>query len=215
MILVSACLLGHKVKYNGGSNDDSLLQAYNVQGRFVAVCPECFAMLPVPRAPMEIQYGTGRKLIQRDMGQRFVVAQVKAARQLHQVQPAGPVLRQQHHRPRDRRAKGVRHQRDLTADDRLHARILRLDRKFQRREQRIRIGQRDGRHAVLCRKIGQFLDRNRAFQQGMFGMCAQVDESGGVFRHGDNLGPTCRTVQLPLGGNPLRLAQERKRGAQT
>ena len=59
MILVSACLLGHKVKYNGGSNDDSLLQAYNVQGRFVAVCPECFAMLPVPRAPMEIQYGTG------------------------------------------------------------------------------------------------------------------------------------------------------------
>ena len=43
MILVSACLLGHKVKYNGGSNDDSLLQAYNVQGRFVAVCPECFA----------------------------------------------------------------------------------------------------------------------------------------------------------------------------
>ena len=64
MILVSACLLGHKVKYNGGSNDDSLLQAYNVQGRFVAVCPECFAMLPVPRAPMEIQYGTGRKLIE-------------------------------------------------------------------------------------------------------------------------------------------------------
>ena len=64
MILVSACLLGHKVKYNGGSNDDSLLQAYNAQGRFVAVCPECFAMLPVPRAPMEIQYGTGRKLIE-------------------------------------------------------------------------------------------------------------------------------------------------------
>lgn len=64
MILVSACLLGHKVKYNGGSNDDTLLQAYNAQGRFVAVCPECFAMLPVPRAPMEIQYGTGRKLIE-------------------------------------------------------------------------------------------------------------------------------------------------------
>lgn len=33
MILVSACLLGHKVKYNGGSNDDTLLQAYNAQGR--------------------------------------------------------------------------------------------------------------------------------------------------------------------------------------
>lgn len=64
MILVSACLLGHKVKYNGGSNDNGLLQEYNAQGRFVAVCPECFAMLPVPRPPMEIQYGTGRKLIE-------------------------------------------------------------------------------------------------------------------------------------------------------
>ena len=60
MILVSACLLGHKVKYNGGSNDDTLLQAYNAQGRFVAVCPECFAMLPVPRAPGEIQDGIVR-----------------------------------------------------------------------------------------------------------------------------------------------------------
>ena len=64
MILVSACLLGHKVKYNGGSNDDALLQACSARGRFVAVCPECFAMLPVPRPPMEIQYGTGRKLLE-------------------------------------------------------------------------------------------------------------------------------------------------------
>lgn len=40
MILVSACLLGHKVKYNGGSNDDALLQACSARGRFVAVCPE-------------------------------------------------------------------------------------------------------------------------------------------------------------------------------
>ena len=57
MILVSACLLGHKVKYNGGSNDDALLQACSARGRFVA-------MLPVPRPPMEIQYGTGRKLLE-------------------------------------------------------------------------------------------------------------------------------------------------------
>ena len=64
MILVSACLLGHKVKYNGGSNDHALLQAVSARGRFVAVCPECFAMLPVPRPPMEIQYGTGRKLLE-------------------------------------------------------------------------------------------------------------------------------------------------------
>lgn len=63
MILVSACLLGHNVKYNGGNNANDLLQKYNARGRFVAVCPECFAMLPVPRPPMEIQGGNGKKLL--------------------------------------------------------------------------------------------------------------------------------------------------------
>ncbi len=63
MILVSACLLGHKVKYSGGSNTHELLLEYNKRGRFIAICPECFAMLPVPRPPMEIQGGTGRKVI--------------------------------------------------------------------------------------------------------------------------------------------------------
>ncbi len=63
MILVSACLLGHKVKYNGSSNDYALLQKYNARGRFVAVCPECFGRLPVPRPPVEIRYGTGRKVL--------------------------------------------------------------------------------------------------------------------------------------------------------
>ena len=63
MILVSACLLGHKVKYNGGSNKNELLLKYNERGRFIAVCPECFSMLPIPRPPMEIKNGTGKKLL--------------------------------------------------------------------------------------------------------------------------------------------------------
>ena len=64
MILVSACLLGHKVKYNGrDDNTQELLLQYNERGHFLAVCPECFAMLPVPRPKMEIQQGTGRQVI--------------------------------------------------------------------------------------------------------------------------------------------------------
>lgn len=63
MILVSACLLGHKVRYDGGENANKLLLEYNKRGRFIAVCPECFAMLPVPRPPMEIQAGTGKKVL--------------------------------------------------------------------------------------------------------------------------------------------------------
>ncbi|MCR5758523.1 MAG: DUF523 domain-containing protein [Selenomonas sp.] len=63
MILVSACLLGHKVKFSGGTNTHDLLLKYNERGRFIAVCPECFAMLPCPRPAMEIQNGTGKKVL--------------------------------------------------------------------------------------------------------------------------------------------------------
>ena len=63
MILVSACLLGHKVKYDGGANANELLLKYNPEGHFLAICPECFALLPVPRVPMEIQGATGKKVL--------------------------------------------------------------------------------------------------------------------------------------------------------
>ena len=82
MILVSACLLGHKVKYSGGANTHELLLKYNERGRFIAVCPECFAMLPVPRPCVELQGGTGKKVLSgkakamdengRDMTQYFL-----------------------------------------------------------------------------------------------------------------------------------------------
>jgi len=63
MILVSACLLGHKVKYNGGSNPHELLIKHSDCGRFVAVCPECAALLPVPRPPIELLHSGGRKIL--------------------------------------------------------------------------------------------------------------------------------------------------------
>ena len=59
MILVSACLLGHKVKYDGGENGQPLLLRYAALGQFLPVCPESAAKLPVPRPPVEIQAGTG------------------------------------------------------------------------------------------------------------------------------------------------------------
>ena len=37
MILVSACLLGHKVKFNGNANTHELLLKYNERGRFIAI----------------------------------------------------------------------------------------------------------------------------------------------------------------------------------
>ena len=38
MILVSACLLGQNVKYDGGNNACELLQVYEGQGHFVPIC---------------------------------------------------------------------------------------------------------------------------------------------------------------------------------
>ncbi|MDX6430578.1 MAG: hypothetical protein QOE54_2944 [Streptosporangiaceae bacterium] len=55
-ILVSACLLGHAVRYDGGAknNDDELLARWRREGRLVAFCPEISGGLPVPRPPAEI-----------------------------------------------------------------------------------------------------------------------------------------------------------------
>lgn len=64
MILVSACLLGQKVKYDGGANPQELLMEAEDKGRFVPVCAECAGGLPVPRNPVEIHQGTGKDVLQ-------------------------------------------------------------------------------------------------------------------------------------------------------
>lgn len=56
-ILVSACLLGEKVRYDGGSQQQkhSTLNIWRQQERIISICPEVSGGLPVPRAPAEIQ----------------------------------------------------------------------------------------------------------------------------------------------------------------
>ena len=55
-ILVSACLLGEAVRYNGTDrrSDDPILKRWLAEGRVVPVCPEIAAGAPVPRPPSEI-----------------------------------------------------------------------------------------------------------------------------------------------------------------
>ena len=68
-ILVSACLLGAKVRYHGGDAncDDPILRDWMNEGRLVAVCPEQEGGLPTPRPPVEIVgAGGGRGVIARD-----------------------------------------------------------------------------------------------------------------------------------------------------
>lgn len=52
-LLISACLLGHNCKYNGGNNYHPLTEALGDRYELVPVCPECMGGLPVPHAPAE------------------------------------------------------------------------------------------------------------------------------------------------------------------
>lgn len=60
-VLVSACLVGESVRYNGGDKlcDHQVMQRWLREGRVVPVCPEVAGGLPVPRPPAEIAGGAG------------------------------------------------------------------------------------------------------------------------------------------------------------
>ncbi|MEV3979256.1 DUF523 domain-containing protein [Nonomuraea sp. NPDC049758] len=60
-ILVSACLMGRRVRYDGGAKTsaDALLAGWRAEGRLVVFCPEVAGGLPVPRPAAEIEGGAG------------------------------------------------------------------------------------------------------------------------------------------------------------
>jgi uncharacterized protein YbbK (DUF523 family) len=63
-ILVSRCLLGHRVRYDGGAHGPfDLLERWQAEGRVVALCPEVAGGLPTPRAPAEISGGQGVQVL--------------------------------------------------------------------------------------------------------------------------------------------------------
>ncbi|MCU4654101.1 DUF523 domain-containing protein [Roseibacterium sp. SDUM158016] len=58
-ILVSACLLGQPVRYDGRAKGkgEGLLALWRAEGRLVPLCPEIAGGFSVPRAPAEIEPG--------------------------------------------------------------------------------------------------------------------------------------------------------------
>src|SRR6185295_19550420 len=67
-VLVSACLLGEKVRYHGGDAAcaDDVLERWKREGRLVSVCPETAGGLPVPRPPAEIVGGGGAAVLRKE-----------------------------------------------------------------------------------------------------------------------------------------------------
>ena len=55
-IMISACLLGQPVRYNGlaVAHAHPVLERWKAEGRMIAFCPETAGGLPTPRAPAEI-----------------------------------------------------------------------------------------------------------------------------------------------------------------
>jgi uncharacterized protein YbbK (DUF523 family) len=94
-ILVSACLVGERVRYDGMTLvcKNRILENWQQEGRVLAFCPEVAAGLTVPRSSAEI-VGEGdgtavlrelAKVINRDgkdMTERFVIGAQKALEQV-------------------------------------------------------------------------------------------------------------------------------------
>jgi uncharacterized protein YbbK (DUF523 family) len=64
-ILISACLLGQIVRYDGKeiSLENPQLKRWHKEGRLITVCPEVNGGLPVPRPAAEIINGEGRSVL--------------------------------------------------------------------------------------------------------------------------------------------------------
>jgi uncharacterized protein YbbK (DUF523 family) len=68
-ILVSACLLGERVRYNAEHKrpaEATCLDRWVEEGRVVAFCPEVAGGLPVPRPPAEIVSQTPLRVMDRN-----------------------------------------------------------------------------------------------------------------------------------------------------
>ena len=59
-ILISSCLVGENVKYDGGNNalHVKILEQWKQEGLLVPLCPEVLGGLSVPRSPCEVIEGT-------------------------------------------------------------------------------------------------------------------------------------------------------------
>ena len=76
--LVSACLLGHNCKYNGGNNDNAAVRAFLQDKDWCVFCPERASGLPAPRLPSEIRGGKVYSKAGDDVTEEFRLGAEKA-----------------------------------------------------------------------------------------------------------------------------------------
>ncbi|MDK2942940.1 DUF523 domain-containing protein [Acetobacterium carbinolicum] len=62
-ILVSSCLLGMKINYEGKAHPVDELRQLFLQGQAIPICPEVLASMPIPRDPAEIVIVNGERKV--------------------------------------------------------------------------------------------------------------------------------------------------------
>ena len=70
-IIVSACLLGRRCKYDGGDNRSERVLDFVKGHEVIPVCPELESGLPVPRIPCEIVDGIVKNRIGENKDREF------------------------------------------------------------------------------------------------------------------------------------------------
>ena len=80
-LLISSCLIGENVKYNGGNN--LICNIHNLKNNFelFALCPETLGGMTIPREPCEIQ-NTNPLIIQNKTGQDMTKYFLKGAKRV-------------------------------------------------------------------------------------------------------------------------------------
>jgi uncharacterized protein YbbK (DUF523 family) len=103
-VMVSACLLGFKCRYDGTAKANLELLELALAGfELVPVCPECLGDLPVPRLPAEIQNGDGAAVLAgkavvlnrqgNDYTPQFYAGAVKTLELYREVRPELVILK--------------------------------------------------------------------------------------------------------------------------
>ena len=70
-IAVSACLLGERCRYDGGTKPDEAVIRLSGKTEPVPICPERLSGLPIPRPPAEIRDGHVYLRDGRDVTEEF------------------------------------------------------------------------------------------------------------------------------------------------
>lgn len=104
MILVSACLVGLKVRYDGGHQLNEAICQLVANGKGIAICPEVLGGLQTPREPAEIMNGSGEDVLSgkarvvtisgKDVTKQFIDGAYATLRQAFAVQATTVILKE-------------------------------------------------------------------------------------------------------------------------